>query len=114
MTETAAMIAVSGFNDQKLKALDHVQVKCDSDQHLCIQTPSLFQFYIQKDASGFQISRPVKDSQGFWPTQDLAEISGEGEIYIKGRSSNQIKISGELVSVQSLQTLWEKQNSMKE
>ncbi len=107
MTETAAMIAASQKNKAALFPLPHAQIKASDNGLICIRTSSLLDAYLHIYSNGFHLEARALDSEGYWVTADLGEVTEKGEILLRGRQSAQLKISGELVDMSLLKEKWE-------
>ena len=104
MTETASMISLS--KDYFLKPLKNVELRLDKQHRLGIRCPSLADFVASGDLDGKIKMFNVKDNQGWFTSEDQAELSKSG-ISILGRMSDYIKIGGEGIYLDALRKIWE-------
>lgn len=101
MTETGAMIASSQSPQGPLEPLPTVKYRIDEVQGLWVSSSSLFKVMLRFD--GDLILEKPQLVQGFWQTSDLAEGVGSG-FSLLGRRDRTIKILGELVSLDYLES----------
>jgi o-succinylbenzoate---CoA ligase len=103
MTETSAFISASFNNNDFYNPLPGVTVTLDENQHLALRSDSLFEFYLEQTENGWQ-KIPKITVDGFWSTEDYAELSSLDKTKFKiiGRQQGMIKIKGELVNLQLL------------
>ncbi len=116
MTEVASQIATSKLNSQDLIVLDHHQVKTTQDGLLQIKSNSLMSGWAQYQ-DGKSYFQSTQDGQWF-QTADFVEIKNEKNELIdfqkiqesvlipKGRSSDFIKIKGEGVNIEQVESSW--------
>lgn len=103
MTETASMIAAAAPETLKnnefpaLTVLPHAEVKVDTSGHALVRASSF--------ASGYFLSGEKTftefEANGWFRTDDVIELS-EGQIVSIQRSSDRVKIKGELISLTKL------------
>ena len=103
LTELCSQVATTPFSSLKktsfpdLKVLPHIQLKVEKGT-LRIQSKALLKGYFDLEKKEFW---DPKSSEGWFDTGDLGEING-GNLRIKGRKENQIKILGELTDLTEL------------
>lgn len=96
MTEVCSQIA-SGNPKGELEVLPIHKIK-SLDQKLFIKSPALFTLqFVLKNELELTWARDYLDNEGFYPTQDLVEITGNSLRHL-GRIDDQIKINGRLIS----------------
>jgi len=100
MTECSSQIATSkSESDSDLRILGHVQAKI-VNRRLALCSESLLTAYAAFENENWKVWDPKED--GWFVTDDFAEIS-EGNIVPLGRATDQVKISGVLVSLAALE-----------
>lgn len=99
MTETCSMVAVSSDAEDFFRPLSHVEFKTVGGR-LAVRGDSLARRLLVPGSA----SREIVDAEGWYLTQDLAELHERGLRFL-GRVGEEIKISGELVSLASLRSL---------
>lgn len=100
LTECASQVATASNKNAKMRLLPHIEARINEKGYLAIKSPSLLTLY----AINAEFIDPKKD--GWFETEDLAEIK-DGEIIIKGRKNNFIKIGGESVDILRLEGILE-------
>jgi O-succinylbenzoic acid--CoA ligase len=104
MTECASQIATGTYeHPDKMIPLAHVLINFSKEGLLRVKSPSLCSGILQVEGDNFNFFDP-RDKDGYYTTQDLGELKN-GALKIHGRQDDQIKISGELVSLQELESL---------
>lgn len=99
MTETAAMFALSkDVGDELLWPLDHVELCLSEDGRLKIRSDALLTG--QVDSSG-KFST-LKDSEGWFSSEDICQITPPGALKVLGRVHDFFKIGGESVWLSKL------------
>lgn len=100
MTETCSMVAVrrSG-SDDGFRLLPHAEAKL-IEGLLALKATSMAAEVLETGV-GESAAQAVADKDGWYRTQDRAELR-DGKIVFLGRAGDQIKISGELVSLTDL------------
>ncbi len=90
LTETTAIITMDDPSDIALglvgKPIDGVTLSVSSEGELLCKGPNIFPGYWKRDAE----TKACFDSQGWFKTGDLAEITSTGHIKIMGRTKNMI------------------------
>lgn len=97
MTETSAMIADFDEGSQCFLPFAGVQIKRDEEGLLNVKTPGLFRYELT--TSHVRSQSP----QDYFRTDDLIEMTSNGGFRLLGRVQNQVKILGELVSLQAVE-----------
>lgn len=104
MTETASMVAYSNTKQDSYTFFPHCHGLITSAGRLAITCDSLFQGYLiesKKDSSFYFHSHKQDMQNGYWITQDLAELKND-QLFLKGRELDIIKIHGELVNLNNI------------
>lgn len=104
MTETSSMVSLSA--DQVLRPLKNVELSVNTQGILGIRCPSLAMGVIQQDPAGEFVFSPIRDSKGWFWTEDRVKKANDGYILL-GRSSDFVKIGGEGTHLQALREIWE-------
>lgn len=105
MTEVCSQLASQASADEGLKILPIHQVKTLEDQRLLVKSGALFTLEFQwTDRLLVTHAAELCDSDGFYRTNDLVEVHGD-ELRHLGRKDDHIKISGRLVSFNSLKEI---------
>ena len=99
LTEAAPVVAANGLDDNLPgsvgRPLDGVEVKLTSKGELLVRSPSIMMGYWKADA---ETARAL-DATGWLATGDVAEITEDGRIFIRGRLTEIIVLSiGEKVN----------------
>ena len=100
LTEAAPVVAANGL-DENLpgsvgRPLDGIEVKLNSKGELLVRSPSIMMGYWKDDAA---TTRAFDESPGWLSTGDVAEITEDGRIFIRGRLAEIIVLSiGEKVN----------------
>lgn len=101
MTECASQVAAAAIGDyDQYQPLEHVSVQLDDAENILIKSPSLLTGYAFPDAEAAAWEDPKND--GWFRTEDQGAIE-KGLLQVFGRSSEIIKINGELVNLLQLQ-----------
>lgn len=98
LTECGSQVATSKG------ILDHLEVKIDDEQRICVKGSSLLTGYAVQTASGPQFIDPK--CEGWFITEDLGSVAN-GLLHVHGRKGNFIKIGGESVDVLRLEKILE-------
>ena len=104
LTECSSQVATGLVNDPNLHPLDHVQVRVDDQKNIFINSSALFTCYAYFEKEKIKLHNPKKC--GWFKTDDQGEINNN-VLNVFGRATNYIKIGGEGVNLQHLQTVWE-------
>lgn len=101
MTEVCSQLASARMGTKDLDVLPIHQIKIDEGR-LKVKSEALFTLEFKQDES-FQVTlaEDLCDSDGFYVTNDRAELSGTHLRHL-GRFDDQVKISGHLVNVLAL------------
>ena len=108
MTETASQIATASLESlknsdfPKIFLLDHAQVEINESSEICVQTTALCSAVAHIAQDGNVVLQKNLDKANY-QTGDLGTWSPEEGLIIYGRRSNIQKVSGELVSLSSLE-----------
>ncbi len=107
MTEASSQIATSltGALDT-LPILPHWQTQIDDLGRLQIRGEALMAGYLTREAETWKWHDAIDDS-GYYTTSDLAQISSSppaSTLQILGRADHQLKILGELVAIEKVET----------
>ena len=100
LTEAAPVVAANGL-DENLpgsvgRPLDGIEVKLNSKGELMVRSPSIMMGYWKDDAA---TTRAFDEFPGWLSTGDVAEITEDGRIFIRGRLAEIIVLSiGEKVN----------------
>ena len=93
LTEAAPVVAANGLDDNLPgsvgRPLDGIEVKLTSKGELLVRSPSIMTAYWKDDA---QTARAL-DPAGWLSTGDVAEITEDGRIFIRGRLKEIIVLS---------------------
>jgi long-chain acyl-CoA synthetase len=100
LTEAAPVVAANGLEDNEPgsvgRPLDGIEVKLTSKGELLVRSPSTMMGYWKDDAT---TARAFDESPGWLSTGDVAEITEDGRIFIRGRLAEIIVLSiGEKVN----------------
>ena len=100
LTEAAPVVAANGLDDNLPgsvgRPLDGIEVKLTSKGELLMRSPSIMLGYWKDDAA---TARAYEESPGWLATGDVAEITEDGRIFIRGRLAEIIVLSiGEKVN----------------
>lgn len=103
MTETSAFISFSDDAKADYRPLPGVKIKLTSDNYIAIECDSLFEGYIEQNETWRYRPKTVTNN-GFWITEDQGQISDSeiGSFKVLGREKSMIKVMGELVNTQLL------------
>jgi O-succinylbenzoic acid--CoA ligase len=104
MTETAAMIYASSINEASLFPIGNVQGRIGEEGSLWVQSPSLAlgEIYFHPSIGVDFLNYDLQ--VGYWKTADLAVLHPQGELEVLGRRGRVLKILGELVSLDNVET----------
>lgn len=108
MTECCSQIATQDLDaqpDSPMKLLSHVTAKVDNQDRLAVKSLALLTGYAQWNEDDSSFTDPKKDGW-FW-TEDIVKLQGS-RLIPQGRISQYIKILGEGVSMQRLESIFEK------
>lgn len=106
MTETCSMIAIRRATDgEGFRLLPHAEAKVTQDGLLALKATSMATEVLETGAAA-TAPAAVADADGWYVTQDRAELR-DGKIFFLGRAGDQVKISGELVSLTELRRFLE-------
>jgi long-chain acyl-CoA synthetase len=99
LTEAAPVVAANGLDDNLPgsvgRPLDGIEVKLNAKGELLVRSPSIMIGYWKDDAT----TARTLDATGWLSTGDVAEISKDGRIFIRGRLAEIIVLSiGEKVN----------------
>jgi O-succinylbenzoic acid--CoA ligase len=121
MSETASQVATESLEDLphrrtdsrtdsgvSYQILSHLEGSTNAEGRLCVRGASLFSGYISLDSMGRPHFWDPKDSDGWFATEDLADVKGRC-LEIRGRTSDRLKIGGEIASLAALQKVLEAQ-----
>ena len=110
MTETASQIATSHYEALSflegapyLKILNHVSLR-DENNRLKIKSKSLLSYYVFLNQNICTHTSPVED--GFFKTEDSVDLKKKGYLRFLNREGDEIKISGERVSLRELKKVF--------
>ncbi len=102
MTEAASHVAAEPEREGTMVVLPHWEARVDEESRLWLRGPALFSGYLREAASGeWEFERPC-DAEGWFPTEDRAELDGR-DLSVLGRGPSVIKILGELVDVDAVE-----------
>jgi O-succinylbenzoic acid--CoA ligase len=101
-TEPISTLAASPL-EQNLEILPHLEARVGEDGRLQIRGASLFTGYVQL-VEGKPAFVTPKDEAGWFMTEDLGDVDGR-RLKLLGRSSDRIKIGGELSSLPALRAV---------
>ncbi len=109
MTESSSQIATASIHscsgkDLAMHLLDHMQVQITDEDYIQLKSPALLTLYGIKTQRGFQFHDPKE--YGWFTTEDRGKLNGS-VLTVWGRRSDQIKIGGENVDLNHLETIWE-------
>ena len=105
LTECASQVATAPLVDEKiLKTLDHVKVLIDEEGFIKIKSPALLTAYAVF-SDKWQLIDPKKE--GWFTTDDKGAFDGQSLVCL-GRAGKFVKIGGESVNFQKLESLFEK------
>ena len=95
LTETSPVISVNAFDagvrfGSVGKKLDNVEVKIDKDGEICTKGPCLMMGYYKRE----DLTKEVIDSEGWFHTGDIGELSADGFLKITDRKKEMFKTSG--------------------
>jgi long-chain acyl-CoA synthetase len=94
LSETSPVIAINTPKVHRMgsvgKPLPNVECKLASDGELLARGPGIFQGYWKKEHA----TRESIDAEGWFATGDIAQIDGDGFLYITDRKKELIKTSG--------------------
>lgn len=101
MTEACSQIATSLDGEcEWLSILSHWETRVTENERLAIRGAALFSGYAQR-SKGKWMYHEATGSDGWYETGDLCEVK-EGKLRFRSRADDLIKISGELISLSSL------------
>lgn len=116
MTETSSMVASQIYADRwrsevpsKFYPLPGVELRTDSEHRVFLKTSGLlsYELSVNLDSSSFSENQIKEFKRGEeFRTQDFGFWDGKSFAYL-GRAQDLIKISGELVSLAQLRSVWE-------
>ncbi|MCB0365989.1 MAG: AMP-binding protein [Bdellovibrionaceae bacterium] len=106
---TASMSSLEHLDYPALRILPHVETRIDEAGCLEISSPSLLQGYLFFSPGGFRFQNPLCD--GWFHSQDRVDLSVPGTLRPLGRTDDLVKVMGELVDLNRLQSLVESQLS---
>lgn len=104
LTECSSQVATATSDSKRLKVLPHVTIKID-DGHICIKSEALLSVYAMISDNGIKLVDPKVD--GWFCTEDHGELQGS-ILSVLGRSSDFIKIGGESVDLNHLESILNK------
>jgi O-succinylbenzoic acid--CoA ligase len=104
LTECCSQVATAKRESKQLQVLPHVSVKIDQGL-ITIKSEALLSAYAKIGEQGVTITDPKVD--GWFQTEDRGEIQGN-ILKVLGRNSDFIKISGESVDLNQLESLLNK------
>lgn len=105
LTECASQVATAVPGDfDNYQILNHVGVRVDQDNTVCLKSPSLFTAYAVFNARG-EVEWVDPKKEGWFQTEDKGELLSNGGLKIFGREKDFIKVSGESVNLLSLQRI---------
>jgi O-succinylbenzoic acid--CoA ligase len=99
MTEASSQVASASLDSPELKLLSHVKAKTTPEGRLMISSSALLTGYFNPDFFDPKI-------EGWFMTDDFAEIKEE-VLTPKGRSTDWVKIKGELINLFELEAILE-------
>ncbi len=104
MTEACSQIATSlSGNPEWLPILAHWETRLSPSGCLQIKGQALMAGYFSRAPNGKWQWYPASDESGFFTTEDQVEIAN-GKLKVIGRADHQVKILGELVCVDKIET----------
>ena len=106
MSEVSSQIASSqNPNSDQLEILSIHKIKIGMDQKLLIKSDSLFTLkFVVQDSIVVTPSSELCDIEGYYPTQDRAEITGNTLKHL-GRLGDEFKIAGHLINFGELKEI---------
>lgn len=102
LTECGSQVATARYGCSTLHFLSHIKARINDRGHLQLKSPSLLSAYASIENNQMEFLDPKEE--GWFTTDDKAFIKGS-TLDILGRTSDFIKIGGELVSLNRLQAL---------
>jgi acyl-CoA synthetase (AMP-forming)/AMP-acid ligase II len=81
------------------KPLSEVEIKLGDQDELLVRSPGLFPGYYKNPAATASQMSP----DGYWKTGDIAELSEDGRIYLKGRVQERIRKQGYTLSPRDIE-----------
>ncbi|MGE3608182.1 MAG: AMP-binding protein [Bacteriovoracaceae bacterium] len=106
MTEVCSQLAAQNSQGE-LEILPIHQVKIENER-LKVKSPCLFTLqFTLKENPEIVWAKDLCDAEGFYPTQDRAELNGKFLKHL-GRMDDQIKVNGRLISLIELKDLLSK------
>jgi O-succinylbenzoic acid--CoA ligase len=104
---TAPLESLQRMDFPEMRVLPHIEVKNDSEGFLAIQSEALFTMRVDCHPQHYENLKRVGD---WYVTKDRADLRTEGESQVwlrpRGRSNDELKISGELVNLLDLNGLF--------
>lgn len=108
MTETASQVATQPLNSlaaDPLQVLPGWNVSTNSKDHLSLRGEALFTGYVRFNPEGFQLDDAFREA-GWFATSDRVRLQasplGGTQLHFLGRSTQRLKIKGELVHLAPL------------
>jgi O-succinylbenzoic acid--CoA ligase len=106
LTETCSQVATQNLTSSpNLEILDHLEARQGSEGRIQVRGSSLLSGYITRPSSAEPTFLDPKDSEGWFTTEDVGEVQGR-TLTITGRSSDRLKIGGELANLALLRQAW--------
>ncbi len=107
LTECCSQVATAlNPQDPRLMPLAHVRLRTNERELIKIQSPSLLSGLITLESQEAMLIDPKQD--GWFTTEDRGRLCEDGSLEILGREQDFVKISGEGVSLQRLEDLFDR------
>ena len=94
LTETSPVLSINARDALRMgsvgKALRNIECRLAEDGELLVRGPSIFQGYWKKETA----TRECIDAEGWFSTGDIAQIDGDGFLFITDRKKELLKTSG--------------------
>jgi O-succinylbenzoic acid--CoA ligase len=106
MTEMGSTIAVSSLEDERLRVLPHVSASANDEGLLCLKSETLFLGLIRCNLVSGSVALEMRN-QVVYQTMDRVQLIEDGGQYLQvlGRANRQVKVMGELVDLDFLQSV---------
>lgn len=103
MTETSAMCGFKKNPDEGYQRFSHMNWKINQKGFICFSSPSIFTAYLRIVDKERQYINTKENN--WFESSDRGELQDD-KLFVLGRQSDFVKISGESVSITKVQELW--------